>query len=153
MYRQGRQLSSDEVPLSPMPREYEEQEEVDNETAYTPHSQPMKPTPAPPARRQNLLSNDRHVMFLLLAIMSLVFLILNVVQIALIFRISSYFWTLVLPGVLLLCFVAFFAFEAYRRRTGLRASWAEADRMSFAMFESYSTVRLTERQWRLERRE
>ena len=139
-YRRTRRLSSDGIPLSPMVAEDEESDhavETEGHSYSPPHhghalqdpqhspSQGVSQFQRPSTR--TCLSNDRHVIFLILTVMSLVFIVLNVVQIALIFRISNYYWTVLFPGILFVGFVAYFAYESYRRRAGLAESWNQAD--------------------------
>ena len=127
--------ASDEIPLTPVNRgeetddEHDEHSSDENETPERPS--PLKPVPT----LQNVderpaSSKDRHAMFLTLTVMSMVFLVLNVVQIGLIFRIRNYYWMAVLPGAILAVFMVFLAFESYRRRTGLMKSWNDATCMN-----------------------
>jgi hypothetical protein len=50
--------------------------------------------------------------------MSLFFIVLNIVQISLIYTLSNYYWTALFPGVVFIVFVAILAYEWRRCRMG-----------------------------------
>ena len=134
MYRRARTLSQDQIPLSPV-HVAEEARDVSDEADHSADETPHKsPHTKPIAWLQHLQhfsarlvpTTDRAVLYLILILMSAVFLVLNVVQIALIFTLHNYYWTLLLPGIIFLTFIAYLLFEVYRRRKRLRESWDEA---------------------------
>ena len=79
--------------------------------------------------QQQHIDEGRHRLFLFLTLISIGFLVLNVVQIALIFNINARWFTLWLPLVLFVLCIGLLGYEYYRKREILNRSWTDADCM------------------------
>ena len=117
---------NDDISLNPMP-DAEEAEDDHGRTSPLRLLPPSSPENTKPPSMLNRppCPRDRHVVFSILTVMSIFFLIFNVIQIALIFELNNFYWTAVLPAALFAVFLISLGFEAYCRRAGLKESWKE----------------------------